>query len=351
MSSVGEDAPVKKPAAAADDDFGTDSDDEDKKALKEQEKQVAAFAQQMLEKAHENDKQAKKELDEKLEKYTNKDKQQGALWENVKEFSKPTSFVVLGFIMAFFIGCIIPSYGFILPRLMYSMVLPADKIMAETNFWALLMFLAAVLYGILSFVMKYSFSRVGSNIGKNCQEILYKSLVTKDLGWHDYTENSAGIMTVVLSKDCGLIEGAATEGSAMSLQTMFAMLISIGAAFYYSWRLALFSFAFVPVMILGSVMQMKYDPVIGEHVKEQDAQTKADLIVSDCIMNYRTVQSFGSDDIVMEEYEEALNESRQSFVKLQMKAGFWFGYGMGSMNFVLGGLQLIQAWLAMRDPL
>lgn len=212
------------------------------------------------------------------------------------------------------------------------------------------MFLAAIAYGIFSFIGKYSFSQVGSNIGKNCQMILYKSLLTKDLGWHDHTEHSAGIMTVLLSKDCGLIEGAATEGSAIMLQTMFAMLISIGAAFYYSWKLALFSFAFVPIMMLGSIMQMKYDPVIGEHVKEQDAATKADLIASDCIMNYRTVQSFGSDEVVMDEYELALNESRESFVSLQMKAGFWFGYGMGSMNFVLGGLQLIQAWLAMRDP-
>jgi hypothetical protein len=36
-------------------------------------------------------------------------------------------------------------------------------------------------------------------------------------------------------------------------------------------------------------MQMKYDPMLGEHVKEQDAETKADLIATDCIMNYRTI--------------------------------------------------------------
>lgn len=67
------------------------------------------------------------------------------------------------------------------------------------------------------------------------------------------------------------------------------MLISIVLAFIYSWRLALFSFAFIPVMLLGSVMQMKYDPMIGEHVKEKSAETKADLIATDCIMNYRTI--------------------------------------------------------------
>jgi ATP-binding cassette subfamily B (MDR/TAP) protein 1 len=172
----------------------------------------------MLEKAHEKDKLAKKELDEKLDKYTNKEKQQGALWENIKEFSKPTHFVVIGFIMAFLIGCIIPSYGFILPRMMYGMLNDnKDEIMPEVNFWALLMFLAAVGYGLFSFVSKYSFSQVGSNIGKNCQSLLYKSLLTKDLGWHDQIEHSAGIVTVILSKDCALIEGAATESSAVGL--------------------------------------------------------------------------------------------------------------------------------------
>jgi ABC-type multidrug transport system fused ATPase/permease subunit len=89
--------------------------------------------------------------------------------------------------------------------------------MREVNFWALLMFIAAVAYGILSFINKWAFSQVGSNIGKACQQVLYKSLLTKDLGWHDHLEHSAGIMTVVLSKDTGLVEGAAMEGAAVSI--------------------------------------------------------------------------------------------------------------------------------------
>jgi ABC-type bacteriocin/lantibiotic exporter with double-glycine peptidase domain len=67
------------------------------------------------------------------------------------------------------------------------------------------------------------------------------------------------------------------------------MLLAIVLAFLYSWKLALFSFAFIPVMLLGSIMQMKYDPMLGEHVKEQDAQTASDILASDCIMNYKTV--------------------------------------------------------------
>jgi hypothetical protein len=78
----------------------------------------------MLDKAHANDKEYKKNLDLLLEKYTDKTKQGDALWENIKEFSKPTSMVVLGFIMSFLIGGILPAYGFILPKLMFSMILP-----------------------------------------------------------------------------------------------------------------------------------------------------------------------------------------------------------------------------------
>jgi hypothetical protein len=42
-------------------------------------------------------------------------------------------------------------------------------------------------------------------------------------------------------------------------------------------------------MLLGSIMQMKYDPMVGEHIREAESETKADILASDCIMNYRTV--------------------------------------------------------------
>jgi len=41
------------------------------------------------------------------------------------------------------------------------------------------------------------------------------------------------------------------------------MLISLGLGFYFSWIFSLISFAFLPALMLGSVMAMKYDPAIG----------------------------------------------------------------------------------------
>jgi len=56
--------------------------------------------------------------------------------------------------------------------------------------------------------------------------------------------------------------------------------------------------------------------MVGEHVREKDSETKSDILASDCIMNYRTVQSFGSDEILIDEFQISLNEARESFVSL-----------------------------------
>jgi len=50
---------------------------------------------------------------------------------------------------------------------------------------------------------------------------------------------------------------------------------------------------------------------------------------------------------MINEFKTALDIAKASFVGLQMKAGFWFGYSQGSMTFVIAGLQLIQAWMVM----
>jgi hypothetical protein len=34
---------------------------------------------------------------------------------------------------------------------------------------------------------------------------------------------------------------------------------------------------------------MKYDPNVGSEIHTEMAETKADVIASDCILNYRTV--------------------------------------------------------------
>ena len=189
----------------------------------------------MMDKAHENDKKASEELKKLLNKYDDKSLQKGAIWENVKVFSKPNSLLALGFLGALCCGFIMPSYGFILPKLIFAMILPADMIMEEVDFWAGMMFLAAIGYGAFYFVQKYAFGVVGANIAKGCRESLYSSLLGKHLGWHDHGEHSAGIMTVILAKDTAAVEGVATETIAIMLQTILAMIFSIVLGFFYSW--------------------------------------------------------------------------------------------------------------------
>lgn len=97
------------------------------------------------------------------------------------------------------------------------MVPGAEDMRYWVNVWSFLIFLNAFLYAFTSYMQKYTFGELGAYMAKHVRTVLYTNLLTKHMGWHDLRENSAGLMTVVLSKDTEALEGAATETSALFL--------------------------------------------------------------------------------------------------------------------------------------
>jgi ATP-binding cassette subfamily B (MDR/TAP) protein 1 len=54
---------------------------------------------------------------------------------------------------------------------------------------------------LTGFGQKFSFGVIGENVTKNIRISLYKSIVTKHLGWLDVRDNAPGILTTTLSSD------------------------------------------------------------------------------------------------------------------------------------------------------
>jgi ATP-binding cassette subfamily B (MDR/TAP) protein 1 len=67
--------------------------------------------------------------------------------------------------------------------------------------WCLWMFIAAVISFITAFSQKFSFGIVGENITMNIRYKLYAQILKKNIGWFDLRENSAGVLTSVLSSE------------------------------------------------------------------------------------------------------------------------------------------------------
>ena len=70
-------------------------------------------------------------------------------------------------------------------------------------------------------------------------------------------ENAPGILTNTLASDAQVINGASAEGLASMLEGLCSLLLGIGLAFLYSWRMSLVCVGVSPFMLLGAILNFK----------------------------------------------------------------------------------------------
>ena len=80
----------------------------------------------------------------------------------------------------------------------------------------------------------------------------------KNIGWFDNRENAPGVLNSVLAKDVQALNGASTEGSAVVMESTFAMVVGLALGFSFHWKVSLVALGCVPFMILGSIMNIKF---------------------------------------------------------------------------------------------
>jgi ABC-type transport system involved in Fe-S cluster assembly fused permease/ATPase subunit len=95
----------------------------------------------------------------------------------------------------------------------------------------------------------------------------------------------------------------------------------------FSWRLTLWSLIFIPFLCLGINLSSKYAPnAIIPKTKAKDAENSADILASDSIQNHKTISSFASDDIMIDEYQRHLDTAKVDFLSSAKIGGFFFGF-------------------------
>jgi ABC-type transport system involved in Fe-S cluster assembly fused permease/ATPase subunit len=83
---------------------------------------------------------------------------------------------------------------------------------------------------------------------------------------------------------------------------------------------------------------------------DEEALKEAYLLTSDCILNYRTVQSFANTDKLIKRYEELLTKPSETSMGKAHWIGFWAGFSQFSQNLVFGMMYYLSSLLAKSDP-
>jgi ABC-type multidrug transport system fused ATPase/permease subunit len=114
--------------------------------------------------------------------------------------------------------------------------------------------LECIIIGIVSFLQKYVFSNVGENLTFDVRLELFKGIIYKHLQWFDSKKRAPGILSNVLSEDIGSLNGLTTENFAIVTEAFLGLVIGVIFALVYNWKMGLISLAFVPFVVLGSVL-------------------------------------------------------------------------------------------------
>ena len=147
---------------------------------------------------------------------------------------------------------------------------------------------------------KTAFGFLGENVTFEVRKILYISILKKNIGWFDQKENGASVLTSAMASDTSLINGVSTESLSPIFDASFAFVASIIIGFLYCWQMSLIMMGLIPFIAVASALGAAMQTGL---VKDQNELSKnADLLCGDAIVNYKTVQSFGHEDMVVKKY-------------------------------------------------
>lgn len=160
--------------------------------------------------------------------------------------------------------------------------------------------------------------------------MLYSEILFKDIAWFDNKERAPGVLSNIISEDIGLMNGLSTETIAIIIEAFFTIVCGILIGMFFSWRVSLITLALLPLVMFGFAISNKLtaktrgDAQAGSNdkntlnTKEIDYYAESNALLSDMIMNYRTVISCGPRNMeyLILKYNKLLKFSRKEAVKL-----------------------------------
>lgn len=226
--------------------------------------------------------------------------------------------------------------------------------------------------GVASFFFGYmqvaSWSIVGENLATKLRLIVFESVIQQEISYFD--QHRTGDIMNRLTTEVSVIQGAIGEKIAMTIMNLGQALAGIVVAFIYGWKMTLVLLALMPLLVLGSGIQMA---MVAQGAKSSaSAFARATSMANEVVSSFRTVVSFVREKYFVHQYDLCLKEATKSKKKNHViglgfgfswlcifatySVGFWYGGNLvadGDMKvgdllvvffaIVMGGMGLGQA--------
>ncbi|CDW71198.1 abc transporter [Stylonychia lemnae] len=259
------------------------------------------------------------------------------MMKQVLDHYGPRRLIIFSLISSMINAFAFPLNGLIFVKNLFVLLNPHSKTFYEDrNFWCSAYLGLAVGIGLFDFLSKGTQKALSENLTYAVRTKLYSAIVRKELSWFDNKERAPGILINYLSEEVTALNGLTTETFSNILEAVCCLVIGSAIAFFYTWKIALISLATSPLVMLGGVaLQLSiWDRAKNSNnhsmkdEKGMDPYDKANALLSEVILNYKTVISFGPKNItyLMQKYHKLLEEPIMINKKVAHFSGIMSGY-------------------------
>lgn len=88
----------------------------------------------------------------------------------------------------------------------------------------------------ISYMFKsYLFSVLGENVTLQVRQLLYRSILEKNIGWFDEQDNQSSVLTSAMAQETSIINGASSESLGPYTESVFALFGGLIIGFWFCW--------------------------------------------------------------------------------------------------------------------
>ena len=214
-------------------------------------------------------------------------------------------------------------FGFVINALSET---EQDKMKKDTNLWGTLYMVDAVLIAIFMFIKLYSLDIISSFLTSNLRKLIFKKYLELHMSFFDKVENSPGALLTKLSMDTIQLNSVFQMIIGDLFHSLGSLVTGIALALYYDWRLTIVSFCFIP-FIIGSNLLISLTKRSGRNSYKKN-NVEAGSILSESVLNTKTIFSFNFQKKCVKLYMEILNSETKHFVKDSVLFGLLMGFGI-----------------------
>lgn len=216
-------------------------------------------------------------------------------------------YLTLGSICAAIVGASFPIFAVLFGGIYGLLGSPDDdEIRIGTNYYSILFIILGIVTGLATFFQTFALNVAGVRLTKRLRQMSFKAMLEQEVAWYDEPKNSVGELSARLSGDCAQVQGALGTRIGYVFQAISIIIVGVGVALYYSWKLTLVSIVAVPITLAVVFIESKF--MTSSEIEEKKSIETATKIAVEAISNIKTIACLGQEPFVLKRYEILIDD-------------------------------------------